>query len=91
MRNGHAIAPAERIAFCRDLNIGFSEVFGFLQREGYAINSKERLITACYALGLNSEEAEAILHIKDGTIRAYKKHVKDRLPSDIATLLFSSK
>jgi len=89
MRDGQDITSAERLAFCRDLNACFAAVFARLRQEGLTFNNKEQLIIAAYAIGLNSEESEVLLHIKDGTIRVYKKRVRDSLPTDIRDILFS--
>ena len=89
MRDGQDITSAERLAFCRDLNACFAAVFARLRQEGLTFNNKEQFIIAAYAIGLNSEESEVLLHIKDGTIRVYKKRVRDSLPTDIRDILFS--
>ncbi|MBO7468344.1 MAG: tetratricopeptide repeat protein [Bacteroidaceae bacterium] len=81
-------ATNDRLAFYHDLNVCFSDVFTFLRQKGLSINNREQFIVACYALGLNSEESEKILHVKSSTIRVTKKRLIDKFPPEIGTLIF---
>ena len=91
LREGHGISPSERIALCHELGACFADVFALLQQEGHTLNNREQLVTASYAVGFNSEDAETVLHIKDSTIRSHKKRIKDRLPAEFGDQLFPSK
>jgi len=88
IKNKQQITITEQIAFRQDLNTCFADVFARLRQDGYTFNHTERFIIAAYAIGLNSEESEGLLNIKDSTIRTYKKAIRDRLPDNIRDILF---
>jgi len=55
------------------------------------VNHAEKTVSACYILGLKSEESGEMLGLSDATVRQEKYRLKDKLPADLYNLIFSFK
>jgi len=87
----HSLRKDERIAVRHDLNVCFTDYYEILQAEGKKVNHAEKTVSACYILGLKSEESGEMLGLSDATVRQEKYRLKDKLPADLYNLIFSFK
>ena len=85
----HSLTKQERIAIRHDLNVCFTDYYEILQTEGKRVNQTEKTVSACYILGLKSEETGEVLDISDDTVRVQKHRLKGKLPADFYEIVFS--
>ena len=86
----HFLRREEREAIKHDLNVCFTDFYEILSAEGQKINQTEKIVAACYNLGLKVEEMEEVLDLSDSTIRVQKHRLKEKVPSDLFDMIFSS-
>ena len=86
----HFLRREEREAIKHDLNVCFTDFYEILSAEGQKIIQTEKMVAACYYLGLKVEEAEEMLGLSDSTIRVQKHRLKEKVPSDLFSMLFPS-
>ena len=86
----HFLRREEREAIKHDLNVCFTDFYEILSAEGQKINQTEKIVAACYNLGLKVEEMEEVLDLSDSTIRVQKHRLKEKVPSDLFDMIFPS-
>ena len=85
----HYLTKEERAAIKHDLNVCFTDYYGILAAEGTKINDRDKIVSACYYLGLKVEEMEEILSIPATSIRVQKHRIKEKIPTDLFDLIYN--
>ena len=87
----HYLTKEERQAIRHDLNVCFTDYHEILVAEGTKINDRDKIVSACYYLGLKVEEMEEILSIPATSIRVQKHRIKEKIPTDFFDMIYNSR